>query len=69
MKTFSALGLAVISGPALAHTALVDHGHPHGSSALFGVDAYAALFALAATGIAVLVSMRVRARAGEKARK
>jgi hypothetical protein len=68
MKTLLPLALSVISAPALAHSGLAEHAHPHDASAFGGEAMVGALLTLVAVGAAYYAAMS-RAEAKSKASK
>jgi len=72
MKYLLSLAVSLLSAPALAHSGLADHAHPHEASAFAGVEMIAALLTVAAIGAAyfsVMSRSETRARAVGKTRK
>ena len=51
MKYLPSLILALLASPALSHPSVVAHEHPHGASALLGVDTIAVTVLMIALGI------------------
>ena len=68
MKYLLSLAVSLLSAPALAHSGLTAHAHPHDASAFAGVEMIAALLTIAAIGAAYFNVMS-RSGTGAKARK
>ena len=68
MKILLSLAVFVLSTPALAHSGLAEHAHPHDAPAVSGVEMIVALLTIAAIGAAYF-SMMSRAENSLKARK
>jgi len=68
MKTLFPAALSALATPALAHSGLTEHAHPHDASAFAGEAVVAALLTLVAVG-AVYYTAMSRADARTKADK
>jgi hypothetical protein len=68
MKYLLSLAVSVLAAPALAHSGLADHAHPHDASIFAGMEMIVALLTIAAVGAAYF-SMMSRAENNVKARK